>query len=38
VSISAIRRESLRPMIEAIGELIVVPSSEFQVSSSMSSV
>ena len=36
VSISAIRRESLRPMIEAVGEMIVVPNSEFQVSSSAS--
>ncbi|MBK7933987.1 MAG: GTPase HflX [Acidobacteria bacterium] len=30
VSISAIRRESLRPMIDAIGEMIVVPDSNFQ--------
>ena len=30
VSISAIRRESLRPIIEAIGELIVVPDPNFQ--------
>ena len=34
VSISAIRRESLRPMVEAIGKTIAVPSSKFQVSSS----
>ena len=30
VSISAIRRDSLRPMIEVIGELIVVPDPNFQ--------
>jgi len=33
VSISAIQRETLRPMVEAIGKLIVVPGSEFEVSS-----
>jgi len=31
VSISAIRRETLRPMVEHIGELITVPGAEFQV-------
>jgi GTP-binding protein HflX len=34
VSISAIRRETLRPMVEMIGELIKVPSSKFKVQSS----
>ncbi|CAN5338067.1 GTPase HflX [soil metagenome] len=33
VSISAIRRESLRPMVEAIGEMITVPVSDFMVHS-----
>jgi len=35
VSISAIRRETLRPMVEAIGTMISVPSPEFQVHSSV---
>lgn len=34
VSISAIRRDSLRPMVEAIGETIVVQSSKFKVQAS----
>ena len=34
VSISAIRRETLRPMVETIGTMISVPSSKFQVSNS----
>jgi GTP-binding protein HflX len=33
VSISAIRRESLRPMVEAIGEMIVVPATSYMVHS-----
>ena len=33
VAISAIRRDSLRPMVEAIGKTIAVPNSEFRVSS-----
>lgn len=32
VSISAIRRETLRPMVETIGEMIKVPASEFRAS------
>jgi GTP-binding protein HflX len=34
VAISAVRRETLRPMVEIIGTMISVPSSKFQVSSS----
>jgi GTP-binding protein HflX len=38
VAISAIRRETLRPMVEMIGERIQVPSSKFQVPSSSGDV
>ncbi|MEO7539252.1 MAG: GTPase HflX [Pyrinomonadaceae bacterium] len=34
VSISAIRRESLRPMVESIGKMIVVPEASYMVQSS----
>ncbi|MFN0138970.1 MAG: GTPase HflX [Pyrinomonadaceae bacterium] len=36
VAISAIRRETLRPMVEIVGTMISVSSSEFQVSSAVS--
>ena len=38
VAISAIQRESLRPMVEMIGQTIIVPGSDFRVSSSSGGV